>query len=547
MTAHRDAYSGIVATEEWVLVKALFEQAERRPGSEWLSLASGERCTFREAATDAERIAGHLSDLGLRAGDRLAVLLPTSLDFVRIWLGISRLGAVAVFLNSELRGAFLAYQLRDSGVDLVITCSELAQAIFNLPGEERSALKKIVLIDDLATGVQADLELVSWDWRRANGYTGAWPQAHEIASIMYTSGTSGPPKGVLMPHAHCALYGIGTMQALQLTSDDRYYVVLPLSHANGLFMQLGSTLMSGASAFIRPKFSASAWLSDIRTSGATVTSHLGVTAAFVVNQAKGPTDAEHRLRAICYSPNVPAIEAAFRERFGVQDIVSGFGMTEVNICAWGRLGQSRPGTAGWIFNEHFEVIVADPETDIPRRCGEVGEILVRPRTAFAFMAGYHNMPEKTVEAWRNLWFHTGDAGVISDEGVLTFIDRMKDCIRCRGENISASQIETIVSEIFGVAEVAAFAIPSDIPGGEDDVMLAIVAGQDVILEEKEIGKRIDALLPPFVKPRYIELFSVLPKTATGKIQREVLRKRGAGSAVDRLKADARSLENLSTG
>ena len=478
--------------------------------------------------------------VGVQPGDKVGVLLPTCSDFVRVWLGVFRLGAVAVFLNSELRGAFLAHQLANSGVELLISSSDLVQAVVDLPSGARSRLARIILVDGARIDAEAGLAQVDWTWWDAPPFAGPWPQAHDIACIMYTSGTSGPAKGVLMPHAHCTLYGVGTLQALQLTSDDRYYVVLPLSHANSLFMQLGSTLLSGASAFIRSKFSASAWLSDIRASGATVTSHLGVTAAFVVNQPPGPADADHRLRAICYSPNVPAIETAFRERFGVRDIVSGFGMTEVNICIWGRLGQSRPGAAGWVYEDHFEVIIADPETDEPRRPGEVGEILVRPKTPYAFMAGYYDMPDKTVEAWRNLWFHTGDAAMISQDGVLTFVDRIKDCIRRRSENISAAQIEDVISSLPGVAEVAAFAIPSDIPGGEDDVMLVVVAKHGHVLDGDAIGASAEALLPRFAEPRYIEIAAELPKTATGKVQREVLRRRGAAQAYDR-HGDAASL------
>ena len=178
-------------------------------------------------------------------------------------------------------------------------------------------------------------------------------------------------------------------------------------------------------------------------------------------------------------------------------------------------------------------MIADPETDEPRARGEVGEILVRPKTPAAFMAGYHNMPEKTVEAWRNLWFHTGDAAVISADGVLTFVDRIKDCIRRRAENISPAQIESVVCDLPGVAEVAAFAIPCGIPGGEDDVMLALVAKQGHFLVSEDIGHQAEALLPRFAAPRYIEIVAELPKTATGKVQREVLRKRGAGHAYDR--------------
>jgi crotonobetaine/carnitine-CoA ligase len=183
--------------------------------------------------------------------------------------------------------------------------------------------------------------------------------------------------------------------------------------------------------------------------------------------------------------------------------------------------------------QHFDVVIADPQTDRPLPPGEIGEILVRPKVPFAFMAGYHEMPERTVEAWRNLWFHSGDAGTMDESGLVTFVDRIKDCIRRRGENIAASEVETLLDQLPGVAEIAAYAVASDIPGGEDELMLAIVPAQGAAVSLAHIGEQAEQLLPRFARPRYLELTAELPKTATGKLQRAVLRKRGSAAAFDR--------------
>jgi crotonobetaine/carnitine-CoA ligase len=230
------------------------------------------------------------------------------------------------------------------------------------------------------------------------------------------------------------------------------------------------------------------------------------------------------------APNLAEHESAFRERFGIKDVVSGFGMTEVNIPVWGRVGQPCPGAAGWVHKDHFEVVIADPETDAPLPSGQIGEILVRPKVPFGFMAGYHALPDKTVEAWRNLWFHTGDAGMMDDTGLVTFVDRIKDCIRRRGENISAAELEAALLQLPGVAEVAAFAVPSSVRGGEDEVMLAVVPMPGATLTPQVIGDHAHNVLPRFARPRFVELVSELPKTATGKVQRAQLRKRGVGPA-----------------
>jgi crotonobetaine/carnitine-CoA ligase len=492
----------------------------------------GERLSFGEAGADAARAAGFFAELGVRPGQMVVVLMPNGLDFVRVWLGLGRLGAVAVLLNTELRGAFLRHQLENCGAELAVIDRSLLDAVREI-APELSRLRRVVVTGDPPTPAES-FAILPWDqWRSAAPYQGPSPRAHDIACIMYTSGTSGPSKGVLMPHAHCYLFGLGTIDTAKLGPDDRYYVVLPLFHANGLLMQIGATLIAGASAVLRPRFSASAWIDDVRTHGATVTNSLGALAAFVVAQPPTPRDRDHRLRAIMSAPNVPLHEAIFRERFGIAEVLSGYGMTEVNIPVWGRIGTSTGGGAGWVYEPYFEVIVADPTTDEEVPPGQIGEILVRPKVPSGFMAGYHGMPEKTVEAWRNLWFHSGDAGTMAADGLLTFVDRIKDCIRRRGENISAAEVEAAIGGLAGVAEIAAFAVPSEVPGGEDEVMLAIVAEPGASLTREDVAAQADRVLPRYARPRFIELVDSLPKTATGKVQRAELRKRGVATAWDR--------------
>lgn len=526
--------SALHDTTAWTLPQALANQAQRQADATWITMADGgESITFGEAYGDARKAAGFLASLAVQAGDRVAVLLPGGLEFVRAWMGLGYLGATAVLLNTELRGAFLLHQLNNCGASLAIVDDSLLPAVEALLSELKS-LRRILVVGATGGHVSSGIMCLPWaDWRLARLHEGAAPLPQDIACVMYTSGTSGPAKGVLMPHAHCYIYGLGSIEALELHNADRYYIVLPLFHANGLLMQLGATLIVGMQAVVRHRFSASSWLSDIRRHGATVTNTLGVLGAFIIAQPPTPEDSQHSLRAIMNVPNSPAHEAIFRERFGIRDVISGFGMTEVNIPLWGRIGHSRPGAAGWVYGRHFELIIADPETDQALPVGGVGEILVRPKTPWGFMAGYLDMPEKTVEAWRNLWFHTGDAGTMDAEGVVSFVDRLKDCIRRRAENISANEVEAVIEKLPGVAEVAAYAVPSDLPGGEDEVMLAIVPKDRGSFAIAALLAEADKQLPRFAQPRFVELVEELPKTATGKVQRAVLRKRGSGSAWDR--------------
>ena len=526
-------YPDIDAIEHWRAPEALLYQALAKPTSTFVQMVDGEALTYAQAEDDVARVAGHLANLGIAPGDKVAVLLHNSLDLIRVWLGLGRLGAVFVVLNTELKGAFLAHQVENSGASVAITSPELMPRLVEI-APHLSALKTLVVTKDEVPQPVVVPQVWQWtsfdEWRQAGRYEGPLPRHSDIAAIMYTSGTSGPAKGVLMPHAHCFLFGIGTIDNLDLTGDDVYYVILPLFHANGLLMQVQACLIAGATAAVRRRFSARAWLDDVRRYEATLTNTLGAVSSFIFEQAPRPEDSQHKLRRISAAPNVLEHEAIWKNRFKVRTVLSGFGMTESNIVVWGSTRDTRQGTCGRVYSRHFEVEIRDPDTDLPRQVGTVGEIMIRPKTASGFMAGYHNMPDKTVEAWRNLWFHTGDAGVMDAEGYVVFMDRIKDCIRRRGENISSYEVEAAVLRLPNVIDVAAYGVPSSVPGGEDEVMLAVVLAEGCGLQAEDIAAHADRELPRFAEPRYIELFDALPKTPTNKVQKAELRKRAVTQA-----------------
>ncbi|MDO9441274.1 MAG: AMP-binding protein, partial [Beijerinckiaceae bacterium] len=360
-------------------------------------------------------------------------------------------------------------------------------------------------------------------------YTLPLPAPTDIACIMYTSGTTGAPKGVLMPHAHCYLFGLGIIDNLGLGPDDHYYICLPLYHANGLLMQFGAALIAGAPATIRERFSASAWLSDIQRCGATITNSLGAISAFVLAQPATAGDRNHKLRMLLSAPNHVDHETVWRERFGIAEVIGGYGMTEVNIPLYGERGVARPGACGRPYARYFEVEIRNATNDMPVSPGEVGEIMVRPRMPGGFMAGYFGLPDKTVEAWRNFWFHTGDAGRMDADGYVVFVDRIKDCIRRRGENISATDIEASFIDLAGVKEIAAYAVPSDIEGGEDEIMLAIVPDEDVEIAPQDVLAHARRKVPRYAQPRYLKFHDSLPKTGSEKVRKVELRQAGIAS------------------
>jgi crotonobetaine/carnitine-CoA ligase len=516
-------YSAGEDVQRWVLPLVLEEQARTRPDQAFVSVVDGDSLTYGALHDQAAQVAGLLQQLGVQAGDRVAIMLPNGLDIVRAWAGVGRLGAVAVMINTELVGSFLAHPLNDAQPRLLIVHADYLDRLEAL-GASPPSVEHLLVVGamDRTSSAYRPFEA----WRSATATKAPYPAAQDAACIMYTSGTTGAPKGVIMPHAHCYLFGLGVVENLGVTVEDHYYIALPLFHANGLLMQLCGTMIAGARATVRDRFSASAWLGDVRRTGATLTHSLGAISAFILAQPPSTHDRDHRLRLILSAPNFADHERIWRERFGIGQVVGAYGMTEVNIPLYGERTTARPGACGRPYARRFEVEIRDPDTDLPVPLGEVGEIMVRPRVANGFMAGYFNLPEKTVEAWRNFWFHTGDAGRMDADGYVTFVDRIKDCIRRRGENISAADIEASFMDLPGVAEIAAFAVASGIDGGEDEIMMAIVAAPDAIITAAMIAARAKTRMPRFAMPRYVEFKTSLPKTGTEKVRKADLKQAG---------------------
>ncbi|GIX47406.1 MAG: hypothetical protein KatS3mg131_1617 [Candidatus Tectimicrobiota bacterium] len=239
-------------------------------------------------------------------------------------------------------------------------------------------------------------------------------------------------------------------------------------------------------------------------------------------------------------PIAPEWGEAFQRRFKTK-LLEAYGMTEINIPTYMPYDEGlRPRSCGKLLEEWFEMRIVDPETDEPLPPHTVGEIVVRPKEPWCFMAGYNAMPEKTVEAWRNLWFHTGDAGMYDEEGYFYFVDRLKDCIRRRGENISSFEVEQVLNRHEAVAESAVVAVKSEFAGGEDEVKACIVLKPSYRLTPEALLDYCQERMPYFAVPRYVEFVDALPKTPTEKIQKHKLREAGITPATwDREKAGYR--------
>jgi crotonobetaine/carnitine-CoA ligase len=517
----------------WTIVDLVRRQARRYGEREFMSFEHGTRLTFAAFDAETDRLARVLATLGVEPEDRVLALVKNRVEFMLAMLATQKLGAVFVPINTELKGAFLEHQLRNSEPKVVFVDSALADAFEDVdPGDAN--IQAVVFIGGgvpermpavFANPRQLTFEELSRLPHDAGGDL-ATPSPYDIACIMYTSGTTGPSKGVLMPHAHCYLLGLGTARTLKLSEAERYYVCMPLFHSNALWMQVMGSLLAGTPVYCVERFSPNRWLDDVRASGATVTNALGVMPEFIFRTPPTPLDRDHALRQIMAVPIAAEWGGAFEERFGVK-IVQGYGMTECNIPCYTRPDDPLlPGCAGRVLKDYFELRVVDPATDEPLPQGEVGEIVVRPKEPGCFMAGYFRMLEKTVEAWRNLWFHTGDAGRFDEEGRLFFVDRIKDCIRRRGENISAYEVEQVLNAHPSVAESAVIGVKTAGAGGEEEVKACLVAEPGSEIDNVALLDYCVQRMPRYAVPRFVEFVDGLPKTATGKVQKQGLRDAG---------------------
>jgi len=515
------------------LVDAVRHQANAHGDREFLSFEDGTKLSFSEFDHLTDCLATALADLGLETGDRILGLLTNSREFMITMIAAHKLCAVFVPVNTELRGGFLEHQVHNSSPRIIVVDDGLLDR-FATVDTSQSDIKTVIGVNDgtspptLTSGSLVDIPQIRMDSlldTTPNVEVLAEPSPSDVCTIMYTSGTTGPAKGVLMPQGHCYLFALGTVAAMELTEDDRYFCCMPLFHANGLFMQAYASLLAGSSCHVTKRFSVTDWLSIVRQEQITVTNALGVMPEFIFRSPSSPDDQDHKLTRILAIPVAEEWGVAMQERFGVK-LRQGFGMTEVNMVSYSDPEDPvMAGCAGPPLSEFFEVIIADPETDAELPRNDVGEILVRPKVPFCFNVGYFQMPDKTVEAWRNLWFHTGDAGRMDSEGRLFFVDRIKDRIRRRGENISSYELEQALNEHPSVVESAAIGLRVPGAGGEDEIK-AVLAIDGPTPDPATFLDWCVPRMPRHTVPRYLEFVTELDKTASGKIRKQAIRDAG---------------------
>ena len=489
--------------------------------------ARTETWTWAELHARVRATAAALQALGVRQGDHVLVWLPNGADCLRVWYAINYLGAVYVSINTAYRGGLLEHVVRNSGATLAITLAPLAE---RLAGLDRARLAQVLVLDDGALdlpGLQR-LPRSALDGDAAALQPPERPiEPWDTQAIYFTSGTTGPSKGVLSSYNHLgvmARHTVATREgAMFVDAGDRYLLNLPLFHVGGLVAPL-AMLAVGGSVAVLPGFDTAGFWPSIQRTGTTVAILLGVMAAYLVKQAPLPGETPgQRHTTLRHVIGIPLTEEtlAFRQRFGVQ-LSTLFNMSEVSCPLISDLNPVKIAGCGRP-RAGMQVRIVDAH-DFDVAPGETGELIVRGDAPWTLNHGYNGDPEATARAWRNGWFHTGDAFRQDADGEFFFVDRIKDAIRRRGENISSFEVESAVTLHPAVREAAAVAVPS--ADSEDELLVAVALVEGATLDPAEFIAFLRPRLAHFMVPRYLRVLPELPKTPTAKVQKVALRAEG---------------------
>jgi crotonobetaine/carnitine-CoA ligase len=500
-----------------IVADILRSRCESDPNAEFIR-CGGAWLTNAELDAAAGHVAGGLRELGVAKGDRVAFILPNRQEHVELFFACAKLGAVQVPINTFLKGEFLHYQLVDSGATVAVVDGAGAQALAPLLAQ--TSITTVIYCDP-----PVPERGVSFDMLR-NGVA-AGPVDLEIGSlvsILYTSGTTGPSKGCMLSNGYYTASPPVFREHGWIADGDRVFTAFQLFHGAAHSVLMQALCTPGGSVCFEPSFSASTFMARAAAERASLIWSLAPMTMAILSRECTADELSDSFR-LAVVPGLPVDSGgAFEKRFGMPVASEIYGQTECLGVAFSSLrGDRRSGTLGQPA-PHLEVALVD-DADEPVGIGEIGEIVVRPRSSYAMYSGYWQKPEATVEAWRNLWHHTGDTAIADTDGFLTFVDRKKDSLRRRGENVSSFELEFAIMRHPGVLRAAACAVPA--PLGEDDIKVCIIPASTEPPTPQELFDFFKVNLPYYAVPRYVEIRDSLPTTAaTDRVQKHALREEG---------------------
>jgi carnitine-CoA ligase len=497
----------------------LEHRAAERPGQEIVRFREG-ALTYGELDERANRIANALAEMGLARGDKVAILLPNGPEFLAAWFGVARGGLIEVPLNVGLRGDLLAYALNQAECSVVIAFDEWVPRIDTVAAQLETVRHVIVVGAGTASALPATRfdEMLTAD--AARPAVDVAPE--DTALFLFTSGTTGPSKAVVLSHNANLNLAASTVEVMEYAEDEILFSAFPLYHINAKYTTILTAMMlDRGTAVLHDRFSVSAFWDICRAEGVTAMNFMGALLLMLAKQPERPDDAENPVRKGFGAPAPPAVAPGFEKRFGVV-LLEVYGSTEVGTVIANRVADRRFGSCGRPVPA-FEVEIHD---EAGRRVapGTPGEIVVRPRHPHTIIEEYYRMPEATAAAFRDGWFRTGDRGRCDADGWFTFLDRTKDAIRRRGENISSWEVEQVLNDHPSIEETAVIGVPSELT--EEEVLAVVKMKDGLELAPEAILDHAQARLPHFAVPRYVRFVPELPKNPQQRIQKFLLREQG---------------------
>jgi len=495
-------------------------QAERY-GDRLLALVDDKPVTYADLADKSARFAAGLRALGIEPGDRVAVMMPTRAEFLYAWFGILAAGAIEVPIHDAARGPGIAYILETTGARAFIVDEEHVDHVADQLGGVESLEQVIV------TGPKVELDKPVEEFSNLIAHDPAAVverKASDIASILFTGGTTGPPKGVALPHNHNLNLAQGVCDVIGYAEDDAIYSVFPLFHANAKYMTVLAAMLSGAKCVIHKRFSASRFWDICLEHDITAFNGQGEMLRILLKQPQREVDRTNRVRVVVGAAAATDLVVEFEQRFDLA-VLDAYGMTETGPTIMVPWDQRRPGAAG-LPTPWYEVrLVDEDDNDVP--VGETGEIAVRPRRPFVMMERYWGNDAATLASMRNLWFHTGDNAHQDEDGFFWFVGRGTDSIRRRGENVSAWEVERVLADHEELLEAAVYGVPSELGGQE--VMVAVVRRPESDITAEQLLDYCTGKMPHFAVPRYVRFMDALPRQHAQRVLKQELKAAGAGA------------------
>jgi len=501
---------------------ALVDEHAARYGDRVLAIFDDDTVTYEQVPERAGHVAAGLRDLGVVEGDRVAIMMGNRSDFLYAWFGILKLAAIEVPIHDAARGPGISHILNVTDAKVLIVEDTFVGHVLPYLSEAPS-VEHLVVVGEQPADANGGVPIHDFADLRANPSTVDTIDVapHQPASILFTGGTTGPPKGVVLPHNHNINLATSTAEVAGYTEDDVLLSVFPLFHANAKYMTLVAAMVSGAKAIINRRFSASRFWDQCRSERVTAFNGMGEMLRILLKQPDRPDDSENPVRVVIGAAAPRELVEEFENRYGLV-ILDVYGLTETGPITFNRFDRRRAGSMG-VPVPWYEVRILD-ENDMQVPVGEPGEICIRPLRPSVMMMGYWGNDTATLKSSRNLWFHTGDHGHRDEDDFYFFRVRATDSIRRRGENVSAWEVERVLALHPDLLESAVYGVASPIGGQE--VMAAIVLKPGASVEPEALLDFCQDRMAHFAVPRYLRFVDSLPKSHAQRILKQELKTEG---------------------